>query len=260
MSISFDRIADRYDATRGFPSDVGERVAAALAHEAALTPGARLLEIGVGTGRIALPVAAYVSDMCYVGVDISRDMMATLRHKDRSGAIALLQADATQLPLADRSFDAALIVHVLHLVSDAEDTLAEVWRVLRPRGVLLHGYNTYDTAPALEALRTTRWIEFVEEGGGTVRTRRRSAHVNDQIAAFFGQPRSATLATWAQSMTPRSVLENLRSRSNSATWDIPAPIFDVALARTDAWAREQFADLDQPINGTASFKLDIFER
>jgi len=53
----FDRAADIYDQTRGFPPGVGDRVAAALVDFVGLKPDDRILEIGVGTGRIAKPLA-----------------------------------------------------------------------------------------------------------------------------------------------------------------------------------------------------------
>ena len=46
--------------------------------------------------------------------------------------------DATRLPFRDESFGAVITVHVLHLVSSMAEALAEVRRVLRPGGVLLH--------------------------------------------------------------------------------------------------------------------------
>ena len=260
MSVSFDRIADRYDATRGFPSGVGEQVGAALAHEAALTPGARMLEIGVGTGRLALPVVSYLPGLAYVGVDISREMMATLRGKAGAEAIHLAQADATQLPFADGSFDAALAVHVFHLVSDAEQALAELWRVLRPRGLFLHGYNDFDGDERLNQLRQGRWRAFVEERGVALRHHRNGPTLAEQISPIFGEPRTVTLTTWEQQMVPRKILDGLCSRSSSATWDIPEPLFSAAVADTEAWAQEEFDDLDQPIVGTGSFKLEVYER
>ena len=73
MSVSFDRIASRYDATRGFPPGVGAQVGAAFRAQSGLPVGARLVEIGVGTGRIAIPLVS--QGYQYIGVDISLEMM-----------------------------------------------------------------------------------------------------------------------------------------------------------------------------------------
>ncbi len=260
MSVSFDRIATSYDATRGFPAGIDAQVGTALVHEAALLPGMRLLEIGVGTGRIALPIVAALQGMTYVGVDIAQQMMSALRSKDTRRQIELLQADAAQLPFADRSFEATLTVHVLHLVSDAEQVLAELWRVLRPGGLFLHGYNDFETSEALQELLFTRWVRFVEEAGGTVRRQSRREALAAQISPFFGQPRTIRLTSWQDAMAPRQALNRLTSRSSSATWDIPEDIFAEAMRRTQEWAQEQFDDLDQLVPTTGFFNLELYER
>lgn len=260
MSVSFDRIATSYDATRGFPTGVEAQVGTALVHEAGLTPGMRLLEIGVGTGRVALPVTHALRGLTYVGVDISQQMMGMLRSKDPARRVQQLQADATLLPFADHSFEATLTVHVLHLVSDAEQVLAELWRVLRPGGLFLHGYNDFETDERLKALRYTRWEAFVEEAGGTVLHQARREALVEQISSFFGRPRIVTLARWQAPVVPRRILNSLISRSSSATWDIPEAIFAEAMRRTETWAQEQFGDLDQAFPATGFFNLEIYQR
>src|SRR5438128_12662491 len=77
LSISFDRAADTYDQTRGYPPDVQERIGRALLDAAGATHQSRILEMGVGTGRIALPIIR--AGYRYTGVDISPRMMEKLR-------------------------------------------------------------------------------------------------------------------------------------------------------------------------------------
>jgi ubiquinone/menaquinone biosynthesis C-methylase UbiE len=50
-----------------------------------------------------------------VGIDISRKMMSKARQK---GVENLILADAHNIPFKDRSFDASIIIHVLHLIPD----------------------------------------------------------------------------------------------------------------------------------------------
>src|SRR5262245_40719864 len=108
-SIAFDRAADYYDETRGFPPGEEQTAAALISQTGGLTPASKVIEIGVGTGRIALPLARYVG--AYFGVDISRPMMARLRAKQNGEPISLVEGDATRLPFASHSFDAAVAVH-----------------------------------------------------------------------------------------------------------------------------------------------------
>jgi ubiquinone/menaquinone biosynthesis C-methylase UbiE len=128
-SISFDRIAARYEETRG-GLERGRRFAAAL-HEH-LAPGSRVVEIGVGTAAVARPLAELGHDV--VGVDISTEMLALGRSR-LPGRLA--RADATALPFADASADAVVAVWAVHVIGDQEALAAAVTRVLRPGGRLL---------------------------------------------------------------------------------------------------------------------------
>jgi ubiquinone/menaquinone biosynthesis C-methylase UbiE len=172
QSISFDRAAGYYDATRGFPPGLEAQAAQLFVEAGGLSAQTRALEIGVGTGRIALPVSPYVGS--YYGVDISSAMMAVLRSRQDGRAIRLLEGDALRLPFADASFDAVIAVHVLHLVADASAVLRELARVLRPGGLFLHGWNHHTGSPvgrvweaAVEAQidRNAHYIRLVTESG-----------------------------------------------------------------------------------------------
>src|SRR4029077_8802925 len=95
-SVAFDRAAGYYDLTRGFPEGVEKDVAALMARAGSLTPNSRVLEIGVGTGRIALPLAPHVR--AYYGIDLAIPMMDRLRAKQNGEPITLVQGDVTRLP------------------------------------------------------------------------------------------------------------------------------------------------------------------
>src|SRR5581483_8300610 len=115
--MSFDRVADVYDATRALPAGVPDAIARRIEEATYAGPGTRFLELGVGTGRIAEPLIA--AGYPYTGVDISADMLARLRAKAGNAPnLTIAEADITNLPFPDDSFDVALTVHVLHLVSD----------------------------------------------------------------------------------------------------------------------------------------------
>jgi SAM-dependent methyltransferase len=129
QSISFERAADFYDETRGGLGR-GRRFAPILA--AQLPPGAQVLEVGVGTGAVALPLLELGFDV--VGVDIAHSML--VRARERCGA-RVAKADGAQLPIASASRDAVVAVWVLHVAGDRESVLVEVARVLRPRGRLV---------------------------------------------------------------------------------------------------------------------------
>ena len=131
-SVSFDRIADRYDETRG-----GDRRGVELSADIAplLLPG-RTLEVGVGTGVVASGLRQRGVDI--LGVDISAAMLS--RAYARLGPRVVL-GDAHAQPFATASVHNVVLVWVLHLVGDPAAVLAEAARVLVPGGrvVVLHG-------------------------------------------------------------------------------------------------------------------------
>ena len=130
-SVSFDQAAGYYDATRSMSPAAEAQLTAVLA--GALIGHGPVLEIGVGTGRIALPLAATGFDV--VGVDLADPMLRRLRA--RGSGVPVARADCTWLPFPDDSFGSVIASHVFHLVPEWRDATLEVLRVLRPDGVFL---------------------------------------------------------------------------------------------------------------------------
>lgn len=98
----------------------------------------RLLDIGTGTGRVLELLAPRVAQG--LGVDASKAMLALARARlARAGLThcAVRLADMYRLPLADASFDIAVLQMVLHYAEDPAGVLAEAARVLRPSGRLI---------------------------------------------------------------------------------------------------------------------------
>src|SRR5215468_9436497 len=141
-SIVFDQAADYYDQTRGYPPGEERAVADMIARAGQFKKSSHVLEIGVGTGRIALPVSAYVKAV--YGIDLSRPMMNKLRAKQREEAIFLSESDATHLPFPDQAFDGAEAIHVVHRIPGWRQGFAELKRVLRPGALLVHSWSKDD--------------------------------------------------------------------------------------------------------------------
>ncbi len=135
----YDDIADWYEtvflaAQRAAPTPDGfaDRLGIDQALVELLGPGRGVcLEVGCGTGVYAARVAGL--GWTPVGVDLSSGM---LRHA--AARLPVAQADATRLPLPDRSVDAAIAVMVHTDLADYRPVLEEVWRVLRAGGRFVH--------------------------------------------------------------------------------------------------------------------------
>jgi arsenite methyltransferase len=100
------------------------------------TPGERILDVGCGPGFYAAELAELVGpDGAVVGVDSSPEMLAVAaRRCEGRENVTFHEAEATSLPVADGSFDAALCVQVLEYVSDPDAALAEMRRAVRGGG------------------------------------------------------------------------------------------------------------------------------
>jgi ubiquinone/menaquinone biosynthesis C-methylase UbiE len=141
--VSFDRAAGYYDATRSLPEPVVGELADMLAGE--IAGRGRCLEIGVGTGRIAIPLDR--RGVAMVGTDIAPAMMERLIANAGGRPFPLLLADATRLPVASGSFGAVMASHVLHLIPDWQSAVEEAFRVLHPGGALLADFGGGPRAP-----------------------------------------------------------------------------------------------------------------
>lgn len=105
-----------------------------------LASGQTVLELGPGPGYFTPEAARIVGPQGrVVCVDLQPGMLALLQKRLRERHVAnaaLVAADATRLPLADSSVDAAFLSTVLGEVPDRPAALAELRRVLKPGGAL----------------------------------------------------------------------------------------------------------------------------
>ena len=98
--------------------------------------GARVLEVGCGTGLILSRVARFASRAA--GLDLSAGML----QKARERGLDVLQGSATALPYASDSFDVTYSFKVLPHIADIRTALSEMARVTAPGGtVLAEFYN-----------------------------------------------------------------------------------------------------------------------
>jgi demethylmenaquinone methyltransferase / 2-methoxy-6-polyprenyl-1,4-benzoquinol methylase len=131
----FDRIARRYDLANhvlSFGQDFfWRRRAAEIVAE--WNP-ACVLDLATGSGDLALALQHKIPRAQIVGLDFSNAMLALARNK---GVRHLIVGDATQLPLAEQSFDAVTVAFGLRNVRDWAAALREMRRVLTSAGHLL---------------------------------------------------------------------------------------------------------------------------
>jgi SAM-dependent methyltransferase len=134
-------------------------------------PGTLVLDVGSAEGRLSAHLASTGVEL--VALELDADLV------ERSRTV---QGDATSLPFASASVDAAIALEVLEHVPDPPSILAECHRVLRPGGRLCVGVPTWYTEQLYKRLhprymanathvriyRQSRLIEEVEKAGFVV--------------------------------------------------------------------------------------------
>ena len=240
-SVRFDRAAEFYDRTRAISDEAMARTMELLSTE--LRERGPVLEVGVGTGLLALPLHERRVDV--VGVDISAPMLAKLVHKGGGRVpFPVVLGDATRLPFADDSFAGAYLRWVLHLIQDWRTVLGEVVRVVGPGGVFLVNLGAYGGE------RDEIKDRFAELVGLTLDPV--GLHWDDYVALDAAL---VELGTRPRELPPVHeggddplglFIDGIRDNLYSWTWGVAEDDRLRAQEEVRRWAAERFGDLDAP--------------
>ena len=252
-SLSFDRAADFYDATREAPPD---QLAASIATlNRHLPEGEPILEIGIGTGRMAIPFAA--TGRTLYGIDISARMLDKL--KEKSTSIPLARADATRLPFGEATFGGAYTMWVLHLVEDWREALREAARVIRAKGSLLVTIGGlgqgFGTGPWADILADFKEVTGIERNLGAT-----TLEEIDEFMTQQGWPgRDAGTFTHEIEVPPAEMLRRLRENIFSFTWPLSEEKRLSAADEVERRARDRFEDLGKPLPNGFPVQWRVYE-
>jgi ubiquinone/menaquinone biosynthesis C-methylase UbiE len=103
----------------------------------------RALDIGTGPGHIVVKLARYLTRWKFAAVDRSSHMIAdavanlAAAGPELAGRVEFQVADANALPFPDAAFDLVVCNSVLHHMAEPERLLAEIGRLVKPRGAVL---------------------------------------------------------------------------------------------------------------------------
>jgi ubiquinone/menaquinone biosynthesis C-methylase UbiE len=255
---SFDPIAASYDETRTLDRRAIDAALGELAREFPPARFPRVLDVGIGTGRLAFPFAR--QGFRVVGIDISTGMLDRFRrHRARrsSGRVDAVRADATRMPFGEGTFDMAYWVHVLHLIPAWRRALDEALRVTRPGGVLV--YPRTEGGRDIEVLdreyvRILRSLGFRRPRVGARRRSTTLAYLESQGCKV---ERRAARWEWVERVSVREALHYHDIRTYSMTRFAPLGAHREAMKRLRRWAAEELGRPDRRyrVVGAVSFDL-----
>jgi ubiquinone/menaquinone biosynthesis C-methylase UbiE len=134
----WDKIAERYAAQPvGNPEAFDRKIDVTTS---CMSPDALVLDIGCGTGSLALRLAPFAAHVH--GLDISREMVRIAEDKARAQAVDNVSFhagpfDESFTALDDESLDGVCAYSILHLLDDRAAALARVFRLLKPGGFFI---------------------------------------------------------------------------------------------------------------------------
>ncbi len=240
-SVGFDRAAEHYDRTRAGTLEGLRQTIDLLVGE--LGGRGRALEVGVGTGQLALPLHA--SGVSVVGLDLARPMMDKLIEKAGGRSpFPLVQGDATLMPFRSDAFGGAYLRWVLHVIPAWRDALTEMVRVVRPGGVLLTSLASWggqrleirDRFAELTGVSTQppglRWDDYDQL---------------DEAAGALGLAcRDLPPIREMQRDGPGVFIDGIADNAYSWTWQVEDPdVLSRTAAEVRRWAEERYGPLDE---------------
>ncbi len=252
-SISFDRAVDFYDATRTLPEPVATRGVQAILDLAG--PGALMLDVGTGTGRVSVPLLKRNANL--IGCDLSFKMMTRLQQKFSSPRLA--QADASRLPFPAHRFDAVITCHVMHLVGPWRQALDEYRRILKRGGVYINARTERGQARSVRRQIRDHWQSCIAARG--ISTQRPGLQNEEELIAELRsmgvEVQEIDVVHFTRSYSVRDVLEGISNRTHSHTWNVPDPIFAICLEELRQWVAKEFPDPSKVYEEESQFVLDV---
>lgn len=141
VTLLYDATASRYDKIKDLSYIAEARyLGLPLAEVLGDVQSPRVLDVAAGTGRVPLALLrAGEMEGSIVAVDRSPRMLRRARAalSDCDGTVALVQGDAGALSFGDNSFDCVTCLEALEFMPRPGETVSEMVRVLKSRGVLL---------------------------------------------------------------------------------------------------------------------------
>jgi SAM-dependent methyltransferase len=136
----------------------GTRLAPLFVTFAEIRDGDHVLDVGAGTGAVALTIEATKASSQVVGIDPSAGLLEYGRRRAKSARVRFEVGDAQSLRFENGAFDKTVAQLVMNFIPDHEKALLEMVRVTRPGGVV--SACVWDYGAGMQMLRFF-WDEAV---------------------------------------------------------------------------------------------------
>lgn len=180
-----------------------------LVRQAAIAPDSDVLDLGCGTGTLALMIDEMQPKARVTGVDIDPEILAIAAGKiEAAGAqIRLVEGSATDPPLPPASFDRVLSTLMLHHLTTPQkrEALAAARRLLRPGGELhIADWGKPQNVLMQVAALSFRFFDGAETTG---------ANLRGELPALIAEAGFVDVRETEHRMTPLGTLSYLRARA-----------------------------------------------
>ena len=255
--VDFSGNAKVYDRRHGaaLAEDVVHRLAAA----GAIPSGTNVLDIGAGTGRVAIGLAELGCNV--VALEPALGMVATLRTKAGDLPIRVVAGEGAQLPFPGEQFNVVVIARLLYLTADWREILREAHRVLATGGGLLHEWGNGQADEEWVLIREQARTLFEEAGvASPFHPGVRSEREVDEELSLLGFARSADLQLGpGPTVTLAEFLRRLIDGELSYIWNVPKTVQEQCLPGLRAWSEQRF-DLERSISMPRELRWTVYRK
>jgi SAM-dependent methyltransferase len=248
-SLSFDPMVHSYEVTRTYDEASFSAAVAYLVERFPPRAFPRLLEPGIGTGRMALPLAE--QGYAVWGVDISAQMLAVLQQRPAHAAphirLTVHRADVCALPFRAGVFDLVMAVHLFYFIPAWPQAVQELLRVVRVAGplVLMHTGMGKEIRVVNERYKARCAVQgFPVQAIGVQST--------SEVVAY-GRALGCRVETirdrwqWWSQLRLDEALAYVQARAYAFTIMVPPHIHTEAVRRLEEEVREQYGSLIQAV-------------